>query len=98
MPGSSRITACIRRCTQDTRVSGRLALQWRPAENLLITLDDNYARDTLHARQYGYSVWFNAGALQNVTQNGRGTITSFIQPIQLHRLPVTGQRLRPAEQ
>jgi TonB-dependent receptor len=66
--------------TQDTRINGRLALQWRPAENLLITLDDNYARDTLHARQYGYSVWFNAGALQNVTQNADGTITSFIQP------------------
>jgi TonB-dependent receptor len=66
--------------TQDTRINGRLALQWRPAENLLITLDDNYARDTLHALQYGFSVWFNAGSLRNVTQNEHGTITSFIQP------------------
>ncbi len=66
--------------TQDSRINGRAALQWRPAENLLITLDDNYSRDTLHARQYGYSVWFNAGALQNVTQDSNGTITSFIQP------------------
>lgn len=66
--------------TQDSRINGRLALQWRPADNLMITLDDNYARDTLHALQYGYSVWFNGGSLTNVTQNPTGTITSFIQP------------------
>ena len=66
--------------TQDTRINGRAALQWRPAENLLITVDDNYSRDTLHALQYGYSVWFNAGSLRNVTQNANGTITSFVQP------------------
>jgi TonB-dependent receptor len=65
--------------TQDARINGRLALQWRPAENFLITLDDNYSRDTLHALQYGYSVWFNAGSLNNVTQNSNGTITSFVQ-------------------
>ena len=35
--------------TTDTRINGRAALQWRPAENLLITVDDNYSRDTLHA-------------------------------------------------
>ena len=66
--------------TQDTRMTGRASFQWRPSENLLITVDDNYARDTLHARQYGYSVWFNAGSLQNVTQSSHGTITSFTQP------------------
>jgi TonB-dependent receptor len=65
--------------TQDTRMSGRAALQWRPSENFLVTVDDNYARDTLHARQYGYSVWFNAGSLTNVKQSGDGTITSFVQ-------------------
>ncbi len=66
--------------TQDTRINGRAVLQWRPAANLTLTLDDNYARDTLHALQYGFSVWFNAGSLRNITQNGNGTITSFIQP------------------
>ena len=79
MPGSSRITAFTRKPPRIARINGRLALQWRPAENLLITLDDNYARDTLHARQYGYSVWFNAGSLANVTQKADGTITSFVQ-------------------
>jgi len=43
-------------------------------------VDDNYSRDTLHARQYGYSVWFNAGSLTNVRQSANGTITSFVQP------------------
>ncbi|MDB5740519.1 MAG: hypothetical protein JWP16_1559 [Alphaproteobacteria bacterium] len=66
--------------TQDTRVNGRAVLQWRPANGLTVTLDDNYSRDTLHALQYGFSVWFNAGSLRNVTQNANGTITSFIQP------------------
>ena len=66
--------------TQETRFNGRAALQWRAGENLLITVDDNYSRDTLHALQYGYSVWFNAGSLTNITQNANGTITSFIQP------------------
>jgi len=66
--------------TSDTRINARAALQWRPAENLQITIDDNYSRDTLHAIQYGYSVWFNAGSLRNVVQNTTGSITSFIQP------------------
>ena len=84
--------------TQDTRINGRLALQWRPAENLLITLDDNYARDTLHARQYGYSVWFNAGSLNNVTQNSQRHHHQLRPGQQPHRFPVAGQRLGAAEQ
>ncbi len=65
--------------TTDTRYDGRLALQWRPAESVLITLNDDYSRDTLHAAQYGYSVWFNSGSLRNVTTASDGTITSFVQ-------------------
>jgi len=66
--------------TTETRYDGRLALQWRPAESVLITVNDNYSRDTLHAVQYGYSVWFNSGSLQNVNTSSNGTITSFVQP------------------
>jgi len=66
--------------TTETRYDGRLALQWRPTESVLVTLNDNYNRDTLHAVQYGYSVWFNSGSLQNVTNSSNGTITSFVQP------------------
>ena len=66
--------------TTDTRYDGRLALQWKPADSVLVTVNDNYSRDRLHADQYGYSVWFNSGSLRNVTTNDHGTITSFIQP------------------
>ena len=72
--------ASIRRTTTDTRINGRAVLQWRPRDDLTVTLDENYSRDTLHAVQYGYSVWFNAGSLTNIVQNANGTITSFIQP------------------
>jgi len=66
--------------TSETRYDGRLALQWRPAESVLVTLNDNYSRDTLHQVQYGYSVWFNSGSLRNITTSPNGTITSFVQP------------------
>jgi TonB-dependent receptor len=66
--------------TTETRYDGRLAMQWRPAESVLITVNDNYSRDTLHAVQYGYSVWFNSGSLTNVNTSSNGTITSFVQP------------------
>ena len=38
-----------------------MVLQWRPTGTLLVTLDDNFSRDTLEQEQYGYSVWFNSG-------------------------------------
>jgi TonB-dependent receptor len=66
--------------TQDTRLNGRAVLQWRPSDALTLTIDDNFSRDTLHAIQYGYSVWFNSASLRNIVQNSNGTITSFIQP------------------
>jgi TonB-dependent receptor len=66
--------------TTETRYDGRLALQWRPADTVLITVNDNYNRDTLHAVQYGYSVWFNSGSLQNIVNSPNGTITNFVQP------------------
>jgi iron complex outermembrane receptor protein len=65
---------------QDSRINGRVALQWQPVDSVVVTLDDNYSRDINHTLQYGASVWFNAGSLQNVTQNKNGTLTSFIQP------------------
>ncbi|MBN9590030.1 MAG: hypothetical protein BGN85_02285 [Alphaproteobacteria bacterium 64-11] len=66
--------------TTDTRVNGRAVLQWRPHDEFQVTLDENFSRDTLHARQYGFSVWFNAGSLSNIVQDSSGTITSFVQP------------------
>jgi iron complex outermembrane recepter protein len=65
---------------KEERVEARLALQWHPNDALMLTLDDNYNRDTLTQDQYGYSVWFNQGALTDVTRGSNGTLTSFVQP------------------
>ncbi len=66
--------------TDEKRVDGRLAFQWRPNENWDITLDDNYSKDTTQQYQYGMSVWFSAANLTNIKQASDGTITSFNQP------------------
>jgi iron complex outermembrane receptor protein len=66
--------------TTDTRINGRAAIQWRPASGLLISLDDNYSRDTLHAMQYGFTAWFNSTSIRNATLSPDGTIVNFVQP------------------
>lgn len=66
--------------TTETRYDGRLAMQWRPTDSVLVTVNDDFSRDVEHAVQYGYSVWFNAGALRNITTDSNGTVTSFVQP------------------
>ncbi len=65
--------------TEDRRIDGRLVLQWRPSDSIEMTLNDDYSRDHLSQSQYGYSVWFNAGALTGVERNGNGTLTNFNQ-------------------
>ncbi len=64
----------------ETRWDGRLALQWRPADAVVITLDDNFSRHMTSTQQYGYSVWFNQGNLRNVQTSQYGTVTNFVQP------------------
>jgi TonB-dependent receptor len=64
----------------DKRVGGRLVLQARPVDGLEITLDDNYAKETLVQIQQGFSAWFNNSQLMNVVQAPDGTVTSFTQP------------------
>jgi TonB-dependent receptor len=61
------------------RTDGRLVLQWRPDDNVLVTLNDDYSKDWSTGHQYGYAIWFNSGSLTNVTQSPDGTITSFTQ-------------------
>ncbi len=65
--------------TDEARSGGRLVLQWRPMENLTLTLNDDYSQDDTRQVAYGASWWFNAGQLGNVVQNGHGTITDFVQ-------------------
>lgn len=66
--------------TVDKRIDGRLVLQWRPSDVLLVTLNDDYSEDKLRQQQFGMTFWFNAGNLTEVQRNTDGTITSFVQP------------------
>jgi iron complex outermembrane recepter protein len=65
--------------TDSRRKDGRLALQWHPADNVLITLDDNYSSDSEVTNRWQYSTWFGCmpSSCTNVTQSPSGTITSF---------------------
>ena len=65
--------------TDEQRIGGRLVLQAKPIDSVVLTVNDNFSRDTLKQEQYGYSVWFNNGSLQNVRQAGDGTLTNFTQ-------------------
>ena len=61
------------------RKQARVVLQWRPTEDIEITLNDNYSRDNDHQAQYGYSVWFNNGSMSNIQVDNNGTIVNFQQ-------------------
>jgi TonB-dependent receptor len=66
--------------TNVERKQARVALQWRPTDALEVTLDDNYFRSSNKQNQYGFSVWFNQGNLQNIVLNSHGTAVGFDQP------------------
>ena len=65
--------------TDDKRLGGRAVLQFRPTDNIEITLNDDYSRDKIVQDQYGYSVWFNGGSLNNITLSPNGSVTNFVQ-------------------
>jgi len=65
--------------TEDQRVQGRLAVQWRPMDTMLVTVNDDYSRDQVTDTMYGYSVWFNSGAITDAVRNPDGTLTSYVQ-------------------
>jgi iron complex outermembrane recepter protein len=65
--------------TDSRRKDGRLALQWHPADNVVVTLDDNYSSDSEVTDRWQYSTWFGCmpASCTNVTQDHNGTITNF---------------------
>ncbi|WP_294310787.1 TonB-dependent receptor [uncultured Sphingomonas sp.] len=65
--------------TQDERVDGRVALQWHPSDGLMVTLDNNFSRQTISTDVYGFGVWFSQESLRNVKQDANGTAVSFTQ-------------------
>ncbi|HXS21288.1 MAG TPA: TonB-dependent receptor [Steroidobacteraceae bacterium] len=66
--------------TDSRRKDGRLAFQWHPTDNVLVTLDDNYSSDNEHLESFQRSTWFGvfpANGAANVVLDGNGTITNF---------------------
>ncbi|MDF0487636.1 TonB-dependent receptor [Sphingomonas sp. H39-1-10] len=65
--------------TKDERVDARIALQWHPSESVMLTVDDNFSRQTVTTNAYGVGLWFNQGDLRNVTLDKNGQTTNFLQ-------------------
>jgi iron complex outermembrane recepter protein len=65
--------------TDSRRKDGRVAVQWRPMDTVLVTLDDNYSSDSEQYDRWQYSTWFGCmpASCTNVTQDKNGTITDF---------------------
>lgn len=63
----------------DERVDGRIALQWHPSDELMVTLDNNYSRQTISTAVYGFGIWFNQSDLRNVKLDDNGQTISFTQ-------------------
>ena len=64
--------------TTDDRTDGRLAFQWKPNDQVLLTIDDNYSRQSVETFNYGFGAWFDFNALRNVKRDSNGTVTDFV--------------------
>lgn len=65
--------------TKDERYDGRIALQWHPSDDLMVTIDDNYSRQIVVTDVNNVGFWFNQGALRNVVLDKNGQATNFTQ-------------------
>src|SRR3954451_3885078 len=65
--------------TDSRRKDGRAAIQWRPTDTVLITLDDNFSSDEEITNRWQYSTWFGCfpAGCTNVQTDTNGTITNF---------------------
>ena len=66
--------------TDSRRKDGRLAFQWHPTDNVLVTFDDNYSSDDEHTSNFQRSTWFGvfpANNPANVVLDSNGTVTNF---------------------
>ena len=65
--------------TKDERIDGRIALQWQPSDDILLTLDDNYTEQRINSSTFGFGIWFNQGSLRNVVLDDNGVPLDFTQ-------------------
>lgn len=66
------------RYTKDERIDGRIAFQWQPSDDVLLTIDDNYSRQKVVTDIAGFGIWFNQGDLRNVELDSNGTTVNFL--------------------
>jgi len=64
---------------KDERVDARVAFQYHPTDDLMVTLDNNFSRQEITQNNYAFGVWFNQGDLRNVTLDKNGTAVDFTQ-------------------
>jgi TonB-dependent receptor len=64
--------------TRDERLDGRIALQLKFSDKMLLTLDDNYSRQAVQNNTYGFGVWFGWDEFRSVKLDGNGTIVDFV--------------------
>jgi iron complex outermembrane recepter protein len=58
------------------RKDARASLQYRPIDNVLVTVDDNYSSDDEYDQRYQRSTWF--GGFPDATLDNNGTVTNFM--------------------
>ncbi len=63
----------------DERIDARLALQWQPSDNVMVTIDNNYSRQEVVSNNYAFGMWFSQGSLRNVVQDENGVAVDFTQ-------------------
>jgi iron complex outermembrane receptor protein len=63
----------------DERIDGRIAFQWRPTDDTLLTVDDNFSRQRIQTNTYGFGLWFGINDLRSVALDDNGTVTDFRQ-------------------
>jgi iron complex outermembrane receptor protein len=63
----------------DERIDGRVALQWRPSDSVLLTIDNNFSRQKVQTETYGFALWFGLNDLRNVQLDSNGTVVDFRQ-------------------
>ncbi|MGA7537490.1 MAG: TonB-dependent receptor [Steroidobacteraceae bacterium] len=57
------------------RKDARASIQYRPTDNVLVTLDDNYSSDDEYDQRYQRSTWF--GGFPDAQLDSNGTIVNF---------------------
>jgi iron complex outermembrane receptor protein len=63
----------------DERIDGRIAFQWKPSDNTLLTIDDNFSRQKLETSTYGFGLWFGINDLRSVQLDDNGTVVDYRQ-------------------